>query len=61
MAYQCIVCGAQMAELKCYILVHGIIRPYCDGVECQEQMKQTEKHFYDRGIYALKVKEFGGK
>jgi hypothetical protein len=56
MSYKCCVCGNNLAKLRSYLVVKGVLMPYCNSVDCQDHMKQTNEQFQEYGIFVRMVK-----
>ena len=57
MNHKCCVCGNNLAKLRPYLVVNGVLMPYCQSVDCQEHMKQTMDQFREYGIFCRLVKK----
>jgi hypothetical protein len=57
MNHKCCVCGNNLAKLRSYLVVIGVLMPYCQSVDCQEHMKQTMDQFREYGIFCRLVKK----
>jgi hypothetical protein len=52
--YHCSHCGQVLHKIKDYLVVSGIVTPYCQSPECQES-KREQSEWYVK--YGLRVKE----
>jgi hypothetical protein len=52
--FHCAHCNVPLHKIKDYLVVSGIVTPYCQAPECQ-QSKQQQATWYVK--YGLRVKE----
>jgi hypothetical protein len=43
MTNKCIVCGNNLAKLKSYLVINGVLMPYCQSIDCQAHMRKTSR------------------
>jgi hypothetical protein len=55
MLHKCCHCGVNLTHVKHYLVVHGVLMPYCRAPECQESMKKASDEFDQAGVFAKVV------
>jgi hypothetical protein len=57
MYHRCVVCSNKLSKLTSYLVVNGVLMPYCGQDKCQEHMKETKAQFGEYGISSRMVKD----
>jgi hypothetical protein len=57
MYHRCVVCSNKLSKLTSYLVVNGVLMPYCGQDKCQDHMKETKAQFSEYGISSRMVKD----